>query len=296
MDREDITWPGQQLDLIDQLSQLGKPVIVLQFGGGQVDDSAIKSNDNVNAIMWCGYPGQDGGKAIYDVVMGARTPAGRLITTQYPADYPNQFNQLDMDLRPSGDNPGQTYMWYTGEPIYEFGHGLFYTTFSEKLAMNSSSSSPSGYGNSSSSGDSYNITAAFVAPHPDYEFIEQAPLMTFTAMVTNDGSTASDYSAMLFASTANAGPAPYPNKWLVGIAREGLTAPGGSCEVSFDIPLGALARAAPNGDLAVYPGDYELALNNERSVVYAFTLTGDAVTVAKWPRAVEQVPRMPGGN
>jgi beta-D-xylosidase 4 len=33
-----------------------------------------------------------------------------------------------MSLRPKGSNPGQTYMWYTGKPVYEFGHGLFYTT------------------------------------------------------------------------------------------------------------------------------------------------------------------------
>ena len=282
MDREEISWPGQQLSLINQLSQLGKPVVVLQFGGGQVDDSALKSNDNINSIMWCGYPGQDGGKAIYDVVTGARAPAGRLISTQYPADYPNQFSQLDMNLRPSGDNPGQTYMWYTGEAVYEFGHGLFYTTFSEQSAMNSSSSS-------------YNITAAFAAPHTDYEYVEQKPLMTFTARVTNTGNTASDYSAMLFASTTG-GPAPRPKKWLVGIDRQGQVAPGGSCTVSFEIPLGVLARADPNGDLTVYPGDYELALNNERSVVYSFSLTGDPVTVAKWPKQVQQVPPMPGGN
>lgn len=283
LDRENLTWPGRQLELINELSKLGKPVVVLQFGGGQVDDTDIKNNDNVNAIMWCGYPGQDGGSAIRDVVMGTRTPAGRLITTQYPAEYVDQFSQLDMGLRPNGSNPGQTYMWYTGEPVYEFGHGLSYTSWSEKTAMNSSSSS-------------YNITAAFAAPHAGYEFIEQKPLMTVSMQVSNTGNASSDYSAMLFASTSNAGPSPYPNKWLVGIDREGLVAPGGSCTVSFEIPLGVLARADENGDLAVYPGDYELALNNERSVVHKLTLTGTPVVVAKWPKMLQQVTPMPGGN
>jgi beta-D-xylosidase 4 len=284
LDRENVTWPGQQLNLINQLSQLGKPVVVLQFGGGQVDDSAIKANKNVNSIMWCGYPGQDGGKAIYDVVMGTRAPAGRLITTQYPAKYVDQFSQLDSRLRPNGSNPGQTYMWYTGEPIYAFGHGLSYTTWSESNGMINVSSS------SNSSSMSYNVTAAFTAPHPGYEFIEQMPLMTFSAKVTNTGNVTSDYSAMLFASTANAGPSPYPNKWLVGIDREGSIAPGASCMVEFDIPMGALARAAENGDLIVFPGDYELALNNEKSVTVNFTLTGNAVVVAKWPKMTQQFP------
>lgn len=286
LDRENITWPGRQLELINELSQLGKPVVVLQFGGGQVDDSTLKSNDNINAILWCGYPGQDGGSAIYDIVTGARAPAGRLITTQYPAEYPDQFDQLTMDLRPSGDNPGQTYMWYTGEPIYEFGHGLFYTTFSEEQANS----------NASPTSSTYNITAIFAASHDGYQFAEHVPLMTFSARATNTGNTSSDYSAMLFASTQNAGPAPYPNKWLVGIAREGPIAPGDSATVDFEVPIGILARADQNGDLVVYPGDYELALNNERSVVYQFTLSDGPVVIAKWPKNTQQFPVMPGGN
>ena len=47
-DRIEITWPGNQLDLIAQLAQAGKPLIVLQFGGGQVDDTDIKENEKVH--------------------------------------------------------------------------------------------------------------------------------------------------------------------------------------------------------------------------------------------------------
>lgn len=270
LDREDIRWPGNQLELIDQLSQLGKPVVVSQMGGGQVDSSELKANDNVNSIIWGGYPGQSGGQALYDLISGKRAPAGRLVTTQYPASYADDFYQLDMDLRPSGKNPGQTYMWYTGEPVYPFGHGLFYTTFQDRLAGTATANS------------TYNVTEFFTQPHSNFEFIEQKPLLTFHATVTNTGSTASDYSAMLFASTTG-GPAPRPIKWLVGITREAELAPGKSCAVAIDVPVGALARAAENGDLVVYPGEYELALNNERSVVKKFTLTGEGVTVAKWP-------------
>jgi beta-D-xylosidase 4 len=280
LDRENITWPGNQLDLIDRLSKLGKPVVVLQMGGGQVDSTVLKENEKVNSIIWGGYPGQSGGQALYDLITGKRAPAGRLVTTQYPAAYADDFYQLDMDLRPSGDNPGQTYMWYTGEPVYAFGHGLFYTTFEEKLATNTSAS------------QSYNITDLFAQPHSGYEFIEQMPLLTFRAEVSNTGKTASDYSAMLFASTTS-GPTPRPMKWLVGITREAEVAPGGSCTVAIDVPVGVLARAANNGDLVVYPGDYSLALNNERSVVMNFTLTGDAITVAHWPSELPDNDRKP---
>lgn len=46
-DRTAITWPGVQLDLINQLAAVKKPFIVLQFGGGQVDDTELKSNSQV---------------------------------------------------------------------------------------------------------------------------------------------------------------------------------------------------------------------------------------------------------
>lgn len=48
MDREDISWPGNQLDLVAELEKVGKPLVVLQFGGGQVDDTALKSSQSVS--------------------------------------------------------------------------------------------------------------------------------------------------------------------------------------------------------------------------------------------------------
>jgi beta-D-xylosidase 4 len=50
-DRSTIEWPGNQLDLIAQLAAVGKPLVVLQFGGGQVDDAVLKANANVNSCI-----------------------------------------------------------------------------------------------------------------------------------------------------------------------------------------------------------------------------------------------------
>ena len=47
LDRLTVTWPGNQLDLIQQLASVGKPLVVVQFGGGQVDDSALNANTGV---------------------------------------------------------------------------------------------------------------------------------------------------------------------------------------------------------------------------------------------------------
>lgn len=54
-DRLTIAWPGNQLDLVKQLASLGKPVIVVQFGGGQVDDTDLLVNDAVSNIATEGY-------------------------------------------------------------------------------------------------------------------------------------------------------------------------------------------------------------------------------------------------
>ena len=277
-DRMNLTWPGNQLDLVQQLSTMGKPLVVLQMGGGQVDSSALKQNPKVNALVWGGYPGQAGGAAILDILAGKRAPAGRLVTTQYPAEYALQFPATNMNLRPDSSNPGQTYKWYTGVPVYEFGTGLFYTNFSISSATNSASTS------------SYDILSLLSQPHPAYSSIELAPLLNFTVTVSNTGSLASDYSAMLFANTSTAGPAPYPNKWLVGFERLASIASGSSTILSIPVPIGALARVDALGNTVLFPGVYELALNNERDAVLMITLTGDAATLEKWPEVEQQIP------
>ncbi|KAL4866251.1 hypothetical protein BDV12DRAFT_173131 [Aspergillus spectabilis] len=268
MDRQNITWPGNQLDLIDQLSQLGKPLVVLQMGGGQVDSSSLKENENVNALIWGGYPGQSGGQALFDIITGKRAPAGRLVTTQYPAEYAEQFPAIDMNLRPSGDNPGQTYIWYTGTPVYEFGHGLFYTTFEESTE--------------STDGETFNIQDLLTGPHPGYDRVEQQTLLNFTATITNTGETESDYTGIVFANTT-AGPAPYPNKWVAGFDRRGHLASGASQTFTVPVSIDSVARTNERGDRVLYPGQYELALNNERSVVLSFSLEGEEAVLLSWP-------------
>jgi beta-D-xylosidase 4 len=275
-DRQSIAWPGNQLDLIEELSQVGKPLVVLQMGGGQVDSSSIKLNNNVGSLIWGGYPGQSGGAALIDILTGARAPAGRLVTTQYPAAYGTEVDFLDMGLRPNGSsNPGQTYMWYTGTPVYQFGDGLFYTNFLER-----GTSAPS---------STFDITTLTGAAHPEYAYIEQIPFLNFTATVENTGKTASPYTGMLFISTKNAGPAPYPIKWLVGFDRLATIQPRHESTLTIPIPLGAVARVDESGDKVLYPGEYELALNNEASVVAKFELTGGPIVLEKWPLAEQAV-------
>ncbi|KAH6607018.1 glycoside hydrolase family 3 [Trichoderma cornu-damae] len=276
-DRTNIAWPGNQLELIKQLSQQGKPLVVLQMGGGQVDSSSIKNNKKVNSLIWGGYPGQSGGIALFDILSGKRAPAGRLVTTQYPAEYVHQFPQNDLNLRPDGkSSPGQTYIWYTGKPVYQFGDGLFYTAFKESLASHSKSLK-------------FNASKILASPHPGYTYSQLVPALTFTANVENSGETASPYSAMLFVRTSNAGPKPYPNKWLVGFDRLATIKPGYSSTLSIPVPIGAIARVDSLGNRIIYPGKYELALNTDESVKVEFEMVGDEVTIENWPLEQQQI-------
>lgn len=256
LDRADIAWPQIQLDLISQLSQLGKPLIVVQFGGGQVDDTPLLRNENVNAILWAGYPGQSGGKAILDVVTGKKSVAGRLPITQYPAQYAEDVSIFDISLRPTGNTPfpGRTYKWYNGEAVLPFGYGLHYTTFSAALGRTLKSN--------------YDIASL---PQGN----DATRFSSLSVRVTNTGQRASDYAGLLFLSSTNAGPNPRPIKSLVSYGRLKDIRPGQARELNLELSLGSLARADEAGNLVVYPGDYTLALDDDARVTFNFTLTGE---------------------
>lgn len=75
LDRVDLLLPGFQNQLIKQVAEVSKgPVILVVLSAGGVDISEAKKDPNVKAILWAGYPGEEGGKAIADVVFGNYNP------------------------------------------------------------------------------------------------------------------------------------------------------------------------------------------------------------------------------
>ncbi|OAQ62460.1 beta-xylosidase [Pochonia chlamydosporia 170] len=269
-DRLDIAWPRNQLDLVSKLSALGKPLIIVQFGGGQVDDSDLVKNSNVNAILWAGYPGQAGGNALFDVLTGVAPPAGRLPVTQYAASYINGNNIKDMTMRPSSGVPGRTYKWYTGEPVFPFGYGQHYTNFS--ISWQSTPSEAS-----------YNIGTLVKNTRG---FKDLAKFVDLVVNVNNTGGNtnlSSDYVGLLFLSS-NAGPSPRPIKQLAAYGRLYKISVGFTKQLKLTVNLGSLARADSNGDLYIYPGDYTLALDSDTKITWKFTLTGQATKIDTLPR------------
>ena len=284
MDCMNITWFSNQLDLISQLRTLGKPVLILQMGGGQVDSSSFKHQPNIKSLVWSGSPGQSGGYALLDMLTGARAPAGRLLTTQYPADYVFEFSQDDMNLRSNSRDgtSGQTYKWYTGAPVYEFRTVLFYTNFSISPAPHQSSSK-------NTSINTFNISDFLLTANLDYAYTNPVPFINYTVTVTNTGSVPSDYTAILFANTTNAGPAPYSNKWVVRFDRLGIITPGSSVTLTIPVTVGSMRRYAESGDAVLYPRSNDLALSNEREAVRGVELVGGEELVLRWPSVEQQI-------
>jgi beta-glucosidase len=119
-DRVSLNIPRVQEDLLQAVMKLGKPTVLVLFNGSAVAVNWAKAN--VPAIVEAWYPGQAGGQAIADVLFGDYNPGGRLPVTFYQsADQLPPFSDYNMK--------GRTYRYFTGEPLFPFGYGLSYTTF-----------------------------------------------------------------------------------------------------------------------------------------------------------------------
>jgi beta-glucosidase len=119
-DRTDIALPAPQEKLLHALHATGKPIVLVLMTGSAL--SVEWEQKNLPAILLAWYPGQEGGRAIADVLFGDVSPAGRLPVTFYRSvsDLP-PFADYDMK--------GRTYRYFQGDPLYPFGHGLSYTRF-----------------------------------------------------------------------------------------------------------------------------------------------------------------------
>ncbi|KAK4165921.1 glycoside hydrolase superfamily [Cladorrhinum sp. PSN259] len=266
-DRWTIDWPSAQLDLIKALSKLGKPLIVIQLGD-QLDNTPLLELDQLNSILWANWPGQDGGTAVMQLITGAKSPAGRLPVTQYPANYTSLVPMTDMNLRPTDKYPGRTYRWYP-TPIQPFGFGLHYTTFESKVV----SSFPTKF-----------LIADLIQSCQGSRYVDTCPFSSLPVNVTNTGNRTSDYVALAFVS-GEFGPKPYPIKTLAAYTRLHDIAPGSTVATELEWTLGNLARHDEEGNTVLYPGTYTVTIDEPTQFTTTFSLEGDEpVVLDRWPK------------
>lgn len=119
-DRLTLNLPEVQLRFIKKIHKLGKPIILILMNGSPL--SINWENKHIPSIIEAWYPGQSGGKAIWDIILGTFNPSAKLPVTFYKS-----VNQLPPFTDYNMDN--RTYRYFKGEVLYPFGYGLSYTSF-----------------------------------------------------------------------------------------------------------------------------------------------------------------------
>lgn len=219
-DKTTLDLPADQRALLEKAKALGKPLVVVTMNGSTVDLSWAK--DNASAILEAWYPGQSGGLAVANILSGKTNPAGRLPLTFYKsvADLP-PFTDYNM--------AGRTYRYYKGTPVYPFGHGLSYTSFS--------------YGN--------------VSITPVDGAIEKGVVVR--TELTNTGARGGDEVAQVYITPPGFEGAPLTA--LRGFQRVTLK-PGEKRQISFTLSPRDLSFVNKDGERLLIPGQYRLTVGS----------------------------------
>lgn len=218
-DRTSIQLPACQQELLEKVKLLDKPFTVVLTGGSTL----AFDTTSPNAILHAWYYGQRGGDALASILLGERSPGGRLPITFYQsdADLPH-FDDYAMNT-----TPGRTYRYFTGNPLYPFGHGLSYTAFR--------------YGTPE------------VAPaqaKPDES-------LSVSLEITNTGRMTADEVVQIYAQRKQ-NAAGDPLRRLVGFHRITLAA-GESRKITIPVPVQTLRHwDESKSSYAIAPGEWQL--------------------------------------
>ncbi len=145
--RSDIDLPGKQQELIDRIAATGKPFVVVLFNGRPLTLGKVVAGSPAVLEAWFG--GVQAGNAVADVLFGKVNPGGKL-----PVSFPQTVGQVPIyyNHEPTGRPCDPTFKWNsryrdlpTCAPLFPFGYGLSYTSFSvSNLKLSSSSMSQRG--------------------------------------------------------------------------------------------------------------------------------------------------------
>lgn len=136
-DRYSLKLPGVQEDLMRELCNTGKPIVLVLVNGRPLSLGWIAEECSAIVEVW--YPGEEGGNAVADVLFGNYNPGGKL-----PITFPKDVGQIPLNYsrKPSSF---RNYVGMDAKPLFPFGHGLSYTRFEySSLEISPSSISPMG--------------------------------------------------------------------------------------------------------------------------------------------------------
>jgi len=222
-DSADLLLPGKQEQLIKAVYETGKPLVLVIMDGRPLVLGWLA--DKIPAIVMAWKPGEEGGNAVADVLLGDYNPGGKL-----PVTFPRSAGQVPIyyGIRPSG---GKSQFWgdYTDLPVtpqYEFGYGLSYTTFE--------------------------LSNLRVSPAR----VKAGDTVTTKADVKNTGSRQGDEVVQLYVNDVLSS-LTRPALQLKGFSRLSLQ-PGQTATVEFALPVNELAFYDINMKLAVETGVFKV--------------------------------------
>ena len=243
--RSNIDLPGDQQQLIDRIKATGKPFVVVLFNGRPLTLQNVAASSP--AILEAWFPGVQAGNAVADVLFGKVNPGGKL-----PVSFPVNIGQVPIyyNHEPTGRPCDATSKYNsryrdlnTCDPLYSFGYGLSYTTFSISNLELSSTTMPSS-GSVKASVD-----------------------------VTNTGSRAGDEVVQLYIHDPVASIS-QPVRRLRAFERVTL-APGATKTVSFTLDRNDVGFYDNMGRFVVEPGQIDVYVgdSSKATLTKSFTVT-----------------------
>ena len=232
-DRTSLDLPKPEQELLEAVSATGKPVVLVLANGSALSVNWAKQH--VNAILESWYAGEEGGAAIAETLSGKNNPAGRLPVTFYTGvDQLPPFSDYAMNNR--------TYRYFKGTPLFPFGYGLSYTTFSY---------------------------SGLILPKNS---IKAGDALILEVTVTNTGKREGDEVAQVYLSFPNVAGA--PQRALRAFKRVHLK-PGEAQKLRFDLHERDLSMVSDAGEPMIAEGQYSVSVGGGQPNTGAPTITGE---------------------
>jgi len=237
-DRLTLDLPKPEQDLLESVAAIGKPLVVVLLNGSGLSVNWAK--EHANAILEAWYPGEEGGAAVAETLIGANNPGGRLPVTFYKSvnDLP-PFEDYSMANR--------TYRYFGGTPLYAFGYGLSYSKFEYRNVKLSSKS------------------------------LKAGDKLSVSADVKNTSGRDGDEVVEVYVAYPKLAGA--PNRALCGFTRVHVPA-GGTQHVELTVNPRSLSYVNESGDRLIAPGSYKLSIGggqpgtDAKVVETVFTIKG----------------------
>ena len=239
--RTSLGLPGVQTELLREIKRTGKPVVVVLMNGRPL--ALEEESQLADALLETWFPGTEGGKAIADVLFGQHNPSGKLPATfprtigQVPIFYAAKNTGRPLDPANPKEKYKSSYIDCPNEPLYPFGFGLSYTTFT------------------------------YSEVRLDRATLNPGEKLQATVTVTNTGNYAGAEVVQLYIRDL-VGSVTRPVRELKGFQKIELKA-GESREVSFLIRENELSFLRADMTVGTEPGQYEVFIGSDSRDTHA---------------------------